>query len=84
MIGVNVRGVFNVISEGLRPSLLNEPRSVVYTGSIFSERGFLKGAVYSASKYASVSLSKSATLKGSKREIRINIIIPLATLSLRF
>lgn len=83
VMGVNVRGAFNVISEGLRPGLLNEPGSVVHTGSMFSERGFSKGAVYSASKHAGVGLVKSAALEGGKRGIRVNIITPLAALLLR-
>jgi NAD(P)-dependent dehydrogenase (short-subunit alcohol dehydrogenase family) len=58
---VNVRGAFNVISEGMRPGLLNEPGSIVYTGSMFPERGFSKGAVYSASKHAGVWLGKECS-----------------------
>lgn len=42
---VNIRGAFNNISEAMKPGLLSEPGSTVHTGSMFSARGFAKGAV---------------------------------------
>jgi NAD(P)-dependent dehydrogenase (short-subunit alcohol dehydrogenase family) len=66
VMDVNVRGAFNVISEGMRPGVRNEPGSIVYTGSMFSERGFSKGAVYSASKHAGAGLVESAAIEGGR------------------
>lgn len=76
VMGVNVRGPFNILSEGMKPGLLSEGGSIVHTGSMFSERGFSKGAVYSASKHAGVGLVKSAAIEGGSRGIRVNMITP--------
>lgn len=50
--------------------------SIIHTGSMFSERGFAKGAVYSASKHAGVGLVRSAAIEGGGRGIRVNMITP--------
>ncbi|KAM0723255.1 hypothetical protein Q7P37_001456 [Cladosporium fusiforme] len=76
VMGVNVCGAFNILAEGMKPGLLNESGSIVHTGSMFSERGFAKGAVYSASKHAGIGLVKSAAIEGGPRGIRVNMITP--------
>lgn len=81
IMDVNVRSAFNLISEGMKPGLLSEPGSIVHTGSMFSERGFAKGAVYSASKHAGVGLVKSAAIEGGRRGIRVNMITPYVCFS---
>lgn len=73
---INVKGIFNVLSEGLKPGFLQEPGSIVHIGSMFSERGFPKGSVFSASKHASVGMIKSSAIEAGKRGIRVNIILP--------
>jgi NAD(P)-dependent dehydrogenase (short-subunit alcohol dehydrogenase family) len=52
VMDVNVKGVFNLLSEALKPGLLQEPGSIVHAASMFSERGLSKGSVYSTSKHA--------------------------------
>jgi NAD(P)-dependent dehydrogenase (short-subunit alcohol dehydrogenase family) len=76
IMDVNVRGVFNVLSEALKPGLLEEPGSVVHITSMFAERGFPKGAVYSTSKHAGVGMVKSAAMEAGKRGIRVNAVMP--------
>ncbi|KAJ5988231.1 hypothetical protein N7481_003441 [Penicillium waksmanii] len=43
---------------------------------MFSERGFAKGSIYSASKHAGVGMIKSAAIEAGKRRIRVNLVAP--------
>jgi NAD(P)-dependent dehydrogenase (short-subunit alcohol dehydrogenase family) len=76
IMDVNVRGAFNILSEALKPGLLEEPGSIVHAASMFAERGFSKGAIYSASKHAGIGMVKSAAIEAGKRGIRVNAILP--------
>lgn len=76
IMAVNVKGIFNILSEALRPGFLQEPGSIVHAASMFSERGFSKGSVFSASKHAGVGIVKSAALEAGKRGIRVNLVMP--------
>lgn len=76
IMDVNVRGTFNILNQALKPGFLHEPGSVVHITSMFSERGFSKGSVFSASKHAAVGMIKSAAIEAGKRGIRINIVMP--------
>lgn len=75
VMDVNVRGAFNVISEGMKPSVLNDGASIVHIGSMFSLQGFEKGAIYSASKHAVLGLVRSAA-KDGKGRVRVNCVLP--------
>lgn len=76
IMAVNVKGVFNVLSEALKPGFLQEPGSIVHAASMFAERGFSKGSVYSTSKHAGLGMIKSAALEAGRRGIRVNIVMP--------
>lgn len=76
VMAVNVRGIFNVLSEALRPGVIQEPGSIVHTTSMYAERGFPKGSIYSASKHAGVGIIKSAAMEAAKRRIRVNGVSP--------
>ena len=76
IMDTNVKGIFNILSEALKPGSLQEPGSIVHTASMFGERGFSKGAVYSTSKHAGVGMIKSAAIEGGKRGIRVNTVMP--------
>ncbi|KAE8420151.1 oxidoreductase [Aspergillus pseudocaelatus] len=76
VMDINVRGVFNILSEVLKPGLLQEPGSIVHAASMYSERGFAKGSIYSASKHACIGLVKSAAIEAGKRGIRVNAVLP--------
>jgi len=76
VMDINVKGIFNILSETLKPGLLQGPGSIVHTASMFAERGFSKGAVYSTSKHAGIGMIKSAAIEGGKRGIRVNSVMP--------
>ncbi|KAJ0416476.1 hypothetical protein BJY00DRAFT_304129 [Aspergillus carlsbadensis] len=76
IMDVNVRGLFHILSEALKPGLMEEPGSIVHAASRFAERGFSKGAIYSASKHAGIGMVKSAALEAGRRGIRVNAILP--------
>ncbi|KAF7592006.1 hypothetical protein BBP40_000786 [Aspergillus hancockii] len=73
VMGVNVKGIFNLLAEALKPGLLQEPGSIVHAASMFSERGFAKGSIYSTSKYVGIGMVKSAAIEVGKRGIRVNV-----------
>jgi NAD(P)-dependent dehydrogenase (short-subunit alcohol dehydrogenase family) len=74
-MNVNVRG-FNVLSKALKPGVLEEPGSIVHITSIFSARGYPKGAVFSVSKHAANRKIKSAAMEAGSRGIRVNAVLP--------
>ena len=76
VMDINVRGIFNTLSEALKPGVLEEPGSIVHAASMYSERGFAKGSIYSASKHACIGLVKSAAIEAGKRGIRVNAVLP--------
>lgn len=76
VMGINFRGAFNVLSETLKPGVMEELGSIVHVSSMYGERAFPKGSVYSASKHAGIGLVKSAAVEAAKRGIRVNIVTP--------
>jgi NAD(P)-dependent dehydrogenase (short-subunit alcohol dehydrogenase family) len=76
IMNINVKGIFNILSKALKPGILQEPGSIIHAASIFAERGFSKGSVYSTSKHTGVGMAKSTALKAGKRGIRVNIVLP--------
>jgi NAD(P)-dependent dehydrogenase (short-subunit alcohol dehydrogenase family) len=75
IMDLNVKGLFNVLSSALVPGFLSEHASVVHIGSIFSEKGFLNGAVFAASKHAALGMVRSAA-KETKGRVRVNCVLP--------
>ncbi|RKL46478.1 hypothetical protein BFJ70_g2967 [Fusarium oxysporum] len=86
VMDINLRGVFNILGEFMKPGYLEEPSAVVYVSSMYGERGYAMGSIYSASKHAGIGLAKSAALEAGKRGIRVNIVTPgpIDTPMLRF
>lgn len=76
IVDVNIKGLFNVLAEALKPGVLEEPGSVVHISSMFSMCGYPKGAVFSASKHAAVGMVKSAAIEVGERNIRVNVVMP--------
>jgi NAD(P)-dependent dehydrogenase (short-subunit alcohol dehydrogenase family) len=72
---LNVKGLFNVLSSGLAPGFLADHASVVHIGSIFSQKGFLNGAVFAASKHAAMGMVRSAA-KETEGRVRVNCVLP--------
>lgn len=77
---LNIRGLFNILGEALTPGFLGELQSVVHVASMFSTRGYKKGAVFAASKHAAVGMVKSAALEVASRGIRVNCVLPYVDL----
>ncbi|KAI7230075.1 hypothetical protein KC330_g7138 [Hortaea werneckii] len=77
IIDLNVKGVYNILHEGLQEGLLSEPGgSIVHVASMFAEVGYKKGAVFSASKHAAAGMVKSAAIEAGSRGIRVNCVLP--------
>jgi NAD(P)-dependent dehydrogenase (short-subunit alcohol dehydrogenase family) len=75
IMDLNVRGLYNVLSTSLVPGFLEDKASVVHIGSIFSQKGFLNGAVFAASKHAALGMVRSAA-KETKGRVRVNCVLP--------
>jgi NAD(P)-dependent dehydrogenase (short-subunit alcohol dehydrogenase family) len=75
IMNLNVKGLFNVLSSGLDPGFLADRASVVHIGSIFSQKGFLNGAVFAASKHAALGMVRSAA-KETEGRVRVNCVLP--------
>lgn len=75
IMDLNVRGAFNVLAESLKPEVLSHGGSFVHIGSMFSLQGFLRGAVFAASKHASLGMVKSAAKEVGDRA-RVNCVLP--------
>ncbi|KAK9365068.1 hypothetical protein V1509DRAFT_634284 [Lipomyces kononenkoae] len=75
ILNLNVKGLFNILKESLRPGFLAPGASVVHIGSIFSLQGFKNGAVFAASKHAALGMVRSAAKETGDR-VRVNCILP--------
>ncbi|KAK6332690.1 hypothetical protein TWF730_004349 [Orbilia blumenaviensis] len=75
IIDLNVKGLFNILSESLRPGFLVEGASFVHIGSQFSLQGFKNGAVFAASKHAALGMVRSAAKETGAR-VRVNCVLP--------
>ncbi|GAD92797.1 oxidoreductase, short chain dehydrogenase/reductase family superfamily [Paecilomyces variotii No. 5] len=76
IIDLNIRGLFNILGEALKPDFLPELGTIVHIASMFGERGYKNGAVFAASKHAAVGMIKSAALEAGKRGVRVNAVLP--------
>ncbi|KAJ0317002.1 hypothetical protein COL5a_011307 [Colletotrichum fioriniae] len=72
---LNIKGAFHVLAEALMPDFLSHGGSFVHVGSMFSLQGFLKGAVFAASKHASLGMVRSAA-KEVGDKARVNCVLP--------
>ncbi|KAG7114226.1 hypothetical protein HYQ45_007080 [Verticillium longisporum] len=68
-MNTNVRGTFNVLSETLKPGIIAEAGSIVHMFSMYGERAFPKGGIYSDSKHAGIGLVKSPAVEAAARGI---------------
>ncbi|KAK9313084.1 hypothetical protein V1522DRAFT_431123 [Lipomyces starkeyi] len=75
ILDLNVKGLFNILTEALRPGFLTQGASVVHVGSMFSLQGFKNGAVFAASKHAALGMVRSAAKETGDR-VRVNCILP--------
>jgi NAD(P)-dependent dehydrogenase (short-subunit alcohol dehydrogenase family) len=76
IMDLNVRSLYYILQHALQPGFLQEPGSIVHVTSMYAERGFLNGAIFTASKHAANGMVKSAAREVGKRQIRINTVMP--------
>ena len=83
VFAVNVRGVMLTLKYGV--PLMRAGGSVVAMGSIMSQRGAARQALYSATKHAVLGIVRCAAMELGPRGIRVNAIGPgpVATNALR-
>lgn len=73
-IDVNFKGVIHTIQSVL--PLLNNPSSVVLTGTTLAEQGVAGLSVYSATKAAVRSLARTLSTELAPRGVRVNVVSP--------
>jgi NAD(P)-dependent dehydrogenase (short-subunit alcohol dehydrogenase family) len=73
-IDVNFKGVIYTVQSML--ALLNNPSSVVLTGTTLAEQGVAGLSVYSATKAAVRSLARTLSTELQPRGVRVNVISP--------
>lgn len=76
IMDLNVRALYFILKHALQPGFLNEPGSIVHITSMYAERGFQNGAVFTASKHAANGMVKSAAMEVAQRQIRVNTVMP--------
>lgn len=72
----NVRGVLFAMKHEIPAIIKSGGGSVVNTSSAFGSVAVAGGAVYVASKFAVVGLSKSAALEYAQQGVRVNVVSP--------
>lgn len=73
-VDVNFKGVIYTVQSVL--TMLNNPSSVVLTGTTLVEQGVAGLAVYSATKAAVRSLARTLSTELTPRGVRVNVISP--------
>lgn len=74
LVDVNFKGVIHTVQTML--PLLNNPASVVLTGTTLAEQGVAGLSVYSATKAAVRSLARTLSTELAPRGVRVNVISP--------
>lgn len=73
-VDVNFKGVIHTVQSML--PLLNNPSSIVLTGTTLAEQGIAGLSVYSATKAAVRSLARTLSTELAPRGVRVNVISP--------
>lgn len=82
LLRVNLRSVFLGIKHQARQMLTQETRGVIVNiGSTSSVRPLVRGAGYTATKHGVVGLTKVASGQLAPRGIRVNAVLPGATMT---
>lgn len=73
---INVRGLFNLLAESLKPGLMTNASAFVHVGSEYSVHGSKGTAIYAASKHASLGMIKSAAADAGHNGTRVVAVLP--------
>ena len=76
VIEVNLKSVFNLTKQVIRPMLKNRSGSIINMGSVVGVFGNAGQANYAASKAGIIGFSKSIAKELGSRNIRCNVIAP--------
>ncbi|KPM41370.1 hypothetical protein AK830_g5192 [Neonectria ditissima] len=78
IMDINLRGLFHIFAESLKPGILSHASSIVHVGSEYSLRGARGAALYSATKHGCLGMVKSVALECGKSNncVRINAVLP--------
>ncbi|KAF7537051.1 hypothetical protein G7054_g4041 [Neopestalotiopsis clavispora] len=78
IMDVNLRGLFNILAESMRPGVMNRPGAIVAVGSEYSFRGSKGCSLYAASKHGLLGMVKSVAQEAGAGPdgIRVNAVLP--------
>jgi NAD(P)-dependent dehydrogenase (short-subunit alcohol dehydrogenase family) len=76
ILNLNFKSLFWAMKRLLPSMIERRTGSIVFTGSLASERGFPLTCGYVATKHALLGLARSAAAEVSRHNVRVNVVIP--------
>jgi len=76
VLRTNLIGPFRLLRRVLPGMIARGRGSILFTGSLASQRGMANNAAYVASKHAVLGLARAAAVEGARHNVRANCLIP--------
>ena len=76
VLRTNLFGPFRLLRRVLPGMIARGRGSILFTGSLASQRGMANNAAYVASKHAVLGLARAAAVEGARHNVRANCLIP--------